>query len=140
MKRWLWKVFVWFFPGEWLNAPMQPHPLTPSATGTSVGRPQAERGNQEQPLWVDAGLVGMKREIGLIWRDFPTKDEIYMVLPGISEEDAEWIWYACQFVDRVRALVTINDVARAILDGVPITAIRLHGLAVMQRSPEWERK
>jgi hypothetical protein len=131
MKRWLWKVFAWLFPGEWLNAPMQPHPLTPS--------PQAERGNQEQPLMVDAGLVGMKPEIGIMWRKYPSMAEICTALP-VDMEDAEWIWNACAFSDRVWALVTINDVARAVKAGVPITEIRLHGLAVMQMSPEWERK
>jgi hypothetical protein len=91
-------------------------------------------------LWVDASLVGMKQEIGLVWRTYPTVLEIYMVLPGITEDDAEWIWNACNFGDRVLAVIVLNDVARALIGGVPITEIRERGLQRMLEPAVWERK
>jgi len=131
MKRWLWRVFEWLFPVEWLTPPMQPHPLTPS--------PSTERGNADEPLWVDAGLVGMKREVGIVFRKFPSVAEIHAVT-GVGINDAEWIWNACYVGDRVYGVVLVNDIARSLAAGVPITEIRLHGLERMLTPPEWERK
>lgn len=112
-------------------------PLTPNPSADTT-RGEGRKG-AERPLWVDAGLVGMRQEIGLVWQHFPTVMEIYMVLPGVEMEDAEWIWNACQVNDSTWAIVAINDVARALIWGVPITEIRRRGLMVMQMSPEWER-
>ena len=129
MRRLIRAVFEWLFPMEWLK-PSPPTPLPHGAGSKNNGR----------PLWVDAVLAGMKQEIGLVFLQYPRPAEIYACLPGISLDDAEWIWNACQFDDRVWALVTINDVARAVNGGVPITEIRTRGLVKMMAAPEWERK
>lgn len=130
MRRWLAWVLKWLFPPECLIQPLTPNP--------SPTRGEGRKGDG-QPLWVDAGLVGMKREVGVEFQVYPTIVQISGRL-NITDEDAEWVWHACNFSDRVWALVTINDVARALLDGIPITEIRERGFKTMMQPAVWERK
>lgn len=128
MRRWLKRVWNWIFPPECLSQPSPSIPL-----------PQGEGSKDDLPLWVDAGLLGMKPEIGLTFRTYPCVMEIVTIL-DVNYEDANWIFDTCRRGGRVGALVTINDVARAMKAGVPITEIRERGLKRMMRPAVWERK
>jgi len=133
MRRLLVWVLKWIWPPECVS--MQTH--------TSPTRGEEKKGEgrwvrNEGVLWVDSSLLGMKQEIGLEFKTYPPVWRISARLK-VNMADAAWIYNACNFSDRVRALVTINDMARALKAGVPITEIRERGMERMLEPAIWER-
>jgi hypothetical protein len=93
----------------------------------------------EEPLMVDASLVFMKPEIGITFQKYPTVWEIATRL-SIDVRQATWIWHTCKVTDSVYALLMLNDVARAIRDGMNIDEVQRRALVVMQASDVWRRE
>ncbi len=77
--------------------------------------------------------------IGVIFRRYPTVEEIMERLP-VEIDEAEWMYWACCF--KRGRLVVMNDMARAVLDGCPISNATWQRAAMVQMMTAtlWERE
>ncbi len=84
---------------------------------------------------------GMRlRGFGTIFKSWPTVEEIAARLP-IAQDEAEWIYNACDIHDKTHRMIVLNDVANAVALGVRLEPVMMNRiLQSIIDPPLWERE